>query len=148
MAVLQNTFPDDIPEGFPGMEANGEASNIISRTLESANCGFGKAVFRGADDQGCVTTPSAALYGITLANRGLPVTTARAADTYITGDTIRIKNSGTSWVLAGDDVTDGAAVYVTSGGAFTDTSGGNTALVGWVFDQTKSSGDVVRIVRR
>lgn len=148
MAVLQNTFPDDIPGGFPGMEADGELSNIITRTLESATCGFGKAVYRGTDDRGCVTTPSAALLGFTIANRGLPVTTARAADTYITGDNVRIKNRGKIWVLAGDDVTDGAAVYVTSGGAITDTSGGNTAAVGWEFDETASSGDPVRIVRR
>lgn len=148
MAVLQNTFPDDIPGGFPGMEADGETGNIITRTLESSSVGFGKAVYQGTGDRGAVTTPSANLLGFTIANRGLPVTSARAADTFIKGDNLRIKNRGKIWVLAGANVAPRDKVYVTGAGAITNSSGGNTEAVGWEFDDTASSGDPVRIVRR
>jgi hypothetical protein len=149
MAVTQSTFGEDITLGFPGMEADGELSNIITRTLESATCGFGKAVYRGADDRGVVTTPaSGALMGFTIANPSLPLTTGRAADTYIQGDSLRIKNRGKIWVTAGEAVTDGAQVYVTSAGAIVDTSTSNTIADGWFFDDTAASGAPVRIVRR
>lgn len=149
MAVLQSTFGEDITLGFPGMEADGELSNIISRTLESATCGFGKAVYRGTDDRGVVTTPAAnTLMGFTIANPSLPVTADRAADSFKLGDTLRIKNRGKIWVTAGEAVTDGAQVYVTSGGAIVDTSTSNTIADGWFFDDTAANGAPVRIVRR
>lgn len=149
MAVLQSTFGEDITVGFAGMEADGETGNILTRTLESASVGFGKAVYRGTDDRGVVTTPaSGTLMGFTIANPSLPVTSARAADTFITGDTLRVKNAGKIWVTAGEAVTDGAQVYVTSGGAIVDTSTSNTIADGWAFDDTAANGAPVRIVRR
>lgn len=149
MGVLQSSFGEDIPVGFPGMEADGELSNIISRTLESTTCGFGKAVYRGTDDRGAVTTPaSGTLMGFTIANPSLPVTADRAADTFKQGDTLRIKNRGKIWVTAGEAVTDGAQVYVTSGGAIVDTSTSNVIADGWFFDDTAANGALVRIVRR
>ena len=149
MAVLQSTFGEDPAVGFPGMEADGELSNIITRTLESASVGFGKAVYRGSDDRGVVTTPAAGtLMGFTIANPSLPVTDARPADSYKQGDTLRVKNRGKIWVLAGEAVTDGAQVYVTSAGAIVDTASSNTIADGWVFDDTAASGAPVRIVRR
>jgi hypothetical protein len=148
MAVLQNSFVEDIPVGYPGMEADGEASNIITRTLESATVGFGKAVYQGAADRGAVTTPSASLLGFTIANKALPVTPDRAADTFITKDNLRIKNRGKIWVLAGAAVTPRQPVYVTSAGAITNVSTSNTLATGWEFDDTAASGAPVRIVRR
>lgn len=149
MAVLQNSFGEDIPVGYAGMEADGELSNIITRTLESATCGFGKAVFRGVNDRGAVTTPTEGkLLGFTIANTGLPVTAVRAADTFIAKDNLRIKNRGKIWVLAGAAVADGDPVYVTSAGAITNVEGTNIAATGWEFDDTAASGALARIVRR
>lgn len=149
MAVLQNTFVEDITVGYPGMEADGELSNIITRTLESASVGFGKAVYRGTADRGAVTTPTTgALLGFTIANKGLPVTPARAADSYAQGDNLRVKNRGKIWVTAGAAVADGDQVYVTSAGAITNVSTSNIIADGWFFDDTAASGAPVRIVRR
>lgn len=241
MAVLQGTFNEDIAYGFPGMEADGELSSIITRVLESATVGFGKPVFRGANDRGVVTsqtftgagsaaagnvgtstitasptvgygaragqykilqlttsgtgalavydplgvlvahgvvgtaittipgitsvtvtaggTPTAGdtffitvtgndLLGFTLASKGLPVTADRAADTYIANDNVRVKNRGKLWVTAGAAVNDGDAVYLTSAGAITNVSAGNSVATGWQFDDTAASGAPVRIVRR
>lgn len=148
MAVLQSSFAEDIPVGYPGMEADGELSNIITRVLESSTVGFGKAVYQGTNDRGAVTTPSANLLGFTIANKALPVTAARAADTFIQGDNLRVKNRGKIWVTAGAAVADRDPVYVTSAGAITNVSTSNTAATGWEFDDTAASGAPVRIVRR
>ncbi|MDF0543341.1 hypothetical protein PX699_13365 [Sphingobium sp. H39-3-25] len=149
MAILQGNFVEDPAYGFPGMEADGELSNIITRTLESGTLAFGKPVYRGTADRGCVTTPAAgALYGFAIANKGLPVTSARAADTFAQGDSVRIKNRGKIWVLPGVNVADGEQVYVTSAGVITNVSTSNVIADGWSFDDTALSGAPVRIVRR
>lgn len=149
MAVLQNNFGEDIATGYAGMEADGELSNIITRSLESATCGFGKAVFRGTNDRGAVTTPAAGkLLGFTIANIGLPVTADRAAETFIAKDNLRIKNRGKIWVTAGAAVADGDPVYLTSAGVITNVETSNIAATGWEFDDTAASGSLVRIVRR
>lgn len=149
MAVVQNTFVEDIPVGYPGMEADGETSNIITRSLESASVGFGKAVYRGVADRGASVTPAAGtLYGFTIANRSLPVTVDRAADTYITKDNLRIKNRGKIWVTSSVAVADGDPVYVTPAGLITNVSTSNVAATGWEFDDTIAAAGLVRIVRR
>lgn len=149
MAVLQSTFSEDIPYGYPGMEADGELSNIISLTLEgSTPCEFGRPVYRGSADRGCDLTVDANLRGFALANKGLPVTEDRDADTYAPGDTIRVKERGKIWVTCSTAAADGEQVYVTAGGAVTHTSGGNTIATGWFFDDTISVAGLVRIARR
>lgn len=147
--VLQTTFSEDIPGGFPGMEADGEGSNIISLTLEGdTDCEFGRPVYRGTADRGCDLTVDANLRGFAIAAKGLPVTADRPADVYAPGDTVAVKERGKIWVTSATDTTAGAQVYVTSAGAVTKTSGGNTAATGWFFDDSISTGGVVRIVRR
>lgn len=55
MAVVQSTYSETYAVGFPGMVANGETSNRISRTVESAaGIAFGQPAFRGSDPMGCV----------------------------------------------------------------------------------------------
>lgn len=149
MAVLQSTFAEDIPGGFPGMEADGELSNIISRTLEgSTDCEFGRPVYRGTDDKGCTLTVSANLYGFAIAQKGLPVTADRPADVYAPGDTVAIKERGKIWVTSTTVTADGGQVYVTSAGAISNSSSGNTAATGWFFEDTLAAPGIVRIVRR
>jgi hypothetical protein len=149
MAVLQSTFGEDIPGGFAGMEADGELSNIISRTLEGDTaCEFGRPVYRGTDDRGCDLTVDANLLGFAIARKGLPVTSDRAADTYAPGDTVAIKERGKIWVTSTTVTADGGQVYVTSAGAISNSSSGNTAATGWFFDDTLTAAGVVRIVRR
>lgn len=156
MAVLQSSYASEYGKGFAGMIANGETSNRISRTIEdAAGVGFGKAVFRGSGDHGVTGTPSASLIGITIANYASPPvqSTGVQADSYPQYATAGILTQGVIWVVAGADVTDGAAVYVGDGdpltaGAFTDDATGNVALTGWVFEDTVSSGSLVRIAKR
>jgi hypothetical protein len=147
--VTQSTFSEDIAGGFPGMEADGELSNIISRHLEGETaCAFGRPVYQGTADHGCDLTVDANLIGFAIARKGLPVTADRAADTYAPGDTIPVKERGKIWVTCATAASKNAQVYVTEAGAVTASSGGNTAATGWEFDDTITTGGIVRIVRR
>ena len=149
MAVFQSTFSEDIPGGFPGMEADGELSNIITRTLEgSTDCEFGRPVYRGSNDKGCTLTVSANLLGFAIARKGLPLTSDRPADVFAPGDSIPIKNRGKIWVTSTTVTADGGQVYVTSAGAISNSSSGNTAATDWFFEDTLTAPGVVRIVRR
>lgn len=149
--AIQDTFGQSIPRGYAGMVANGETSNRISRTVEdAAGLGFGKAAFRGSGDRGVTGTPGAGTFmGIAIADHGIqPVPGGVAADIYPRYETAALLNEGVIWVVAGEDVTDGAAAYVTAGGAFVDTATSNTAIPA-VFDETVTSGSLVRLrVRR
>jgi hypothetical protein len=84
--TFQNTYLTDYAQGFPGMLANGETQNRISRTIEdAAGVAFGRAVFQGATDHGVTATQ--ALTGAGTAKAG---------------------NVGTSTVTASPAVTTGA----------------------------------------
>ena len=150
MAVLQSTFGEDIAYGFPGMEADGELSNIITGTLEGETaCPFGRAVFQGTADRGFTLTVSADLMGFAIARHGLPVTADRAADTFAPGDNVPAKNRGKIWVTSTTTADKGDPVYfVTATGAITNSSSGTTAATGWEFDDTITAPGLVRIVRR
>lgn len=150
MAELQTSYTDQIAPAVPGMVANGETSNRISRTIEdSAGVGFGKAVFRGTGENGCTATPTAGqLLGITIAASVLALTAGATADTYPQYEGVNILALGAIWVTAGATVAKGDQAYVTSGGAITNSSSGNTILPGWFFDHAASSAALVRLVRR
>lgn len=149
MAIAQAVYADTLTPGFPGMVANAETSNRISRTNEDATAlPFGRAVFRGAGDHGCTATPSAALLGISIAHEALGASLAGNIDAYGQYGTVPIMTLGVIWVTAGAAVTAGAQAYVTSTGAFTSVSTGNTILTGWTFDTTAASGALVKLAKR
>jgi hypothetical protein len=151
MAIVQDIFSATPAKGYPGMVANGETSNRISRTCEDAGgIAFGKFVYRGAGDQGCTATPGAGLeLGVSIADHGVqPLPGGVAADIYPRYASVGIMNRGAIYVTVGEDVTDGAQVYVTPAGAIVDTAAGNTIAVGWFFDETVTNGGICRIVRR
>lgn len=152
MAVAQSSYGTAIANGYAGQVANGETSNRIVRTIEdAAGIGFGKAAFRGAGDHGITATPTAGTFlGITIAHYAPQVNAASGAmaDQYPQYASVPIMTLGSIWAVVGEDVTDGAAVYVTAGGAFVDTVGANIPLPGWVFDMTVANNGLARIVRR
>ncbi|EHP94890.1 structural cement protein Gp24 [Methylorubrum extorquens] len=153
MANLQPTYSQQLAPGFPGMIANGEEGNRLSRTVEdAAGLAFGRAAFRGAGDRGCTATASAtagAFLGIAIANLAIQplqgvVAGAVAADIYPQNSEAGLLNEGVIWVTAGSNTTQGAAAYVTSAGVFTATTTSNIAIPA-VFDDTVSSGSLVRL---
>lgn len=150
MAELQTSYSESLPAGYAGMVASGETSDRITRTCEdAAGIGFGKAVFRGAGDHGCTATPAAGMdLGITIAHSAQALAAGQDADEYQRYDNVNILTQGTIWVVAGEDVTDGAQAYVTAAGAIVDTPTGNTILAGWFFDTTGANGSLVKLTRR
>ncbi len=150
MAVAQSTYLENAVIGRPGMIANGEHCNVISRFVEdAAGVAFGRAVFQGTADDGVTATPSANLIGIVVASKGTAVIPGGvAADIVPQRGLASIATDGPVWVTAGANVNDRDQVYVTSAGAFNATASGNTILTGWQFDMTAVNGAPVRIVRR
>jgi hypothetical protein len=150
MAVVQNTFSEYPVAGRPGMVANGETSNRISRTIEdAAGIGFGKPVYRGTGDHGCTATPGVGTFlGITIEHEALPLVAGGTADVYPQYSSVAIMTEGVIWVTAAEDVTDGAQAYGTAAGAIDDTSSGDTILTGWFFDTTGLAGSVVKLAKR
>ncbi|MFN3474077.1 MAG: hypothetical protein ACK4ZW_08535 [Blastomonas sp.] len=152
MAELQTVYTDIIAAGFPGMVANGETSNRITRTIEgAAGIGFGKAAFRGTGDHGCVVTvgTAATFLGPVIASTVQGFIAGQTADTYAQYENVPIMTQGAIWVLTGDAVTDGAQVYVDAAtGEWTDTSTDNILATDWIFDTTGAADTLVKIVKR
>lgn len=150
MAVLQSNFNEDIPVGYPGMEASGELSNIVTGTLEGDDpLPFGTPAYQGTGNKGLTLSVSAALKGFAIARKGLPVTADRAADTFAPGDNVPLKERGVIWVNAGTAANKGQQVYVvTATRVISNSSSSATAATGWFFDDTISAPGLVRIARR
>jgi hypothetical protein len=145
---LQSAFTAAIPSGFPGMVANAEIQNRITRTCEDAGgIAFGSAAFRGVGDHGITATPTAAKFeGIVIVDHGQVRRTASAgADRYDQYDNVPLMQRGAVWISSSVAVADGDQVYVTAGGLYTNVVGANIILPGWVFDFTLAAAGVTRI---
>lgn len=154
MAILQNTYSEVVAKGYNGMIANGETSNRISRTVETAaGITFGQPVWRGTGDHGVTSTVGtlATFVGWTVATQGLAPSTD--ADEYQQYDNATILTSGAMIVTCVGNVTDGAAVTIGTGAGVADGIGATAAdathiATGWVFDETVTGPGLVRIVKR
>jgi hypothetical protein len=147
MAItIQSSYATGYANGFPGMVANGEESNRISRTIEdSAGIAFGKAAFRGSGDHGVTATPAAGTFmGIAIADAGVVAPVGGTADVYPQYASVALLNEGCIYVTVGASVADGDAAYVTSAGVITNVSTSNTTIPA-KFDETVASGGVCRL---
>lgn len=156
MAELQTVYTENLAAGYPGMVANGETSNRISRTVEtSGGIGFGRPVYRGSGDHGCTSTVGtlATFLGWTIATTAQAPIAGQDADEYQQYDTAAIMTSGAIYVTVTGNVTDGAAVTVGTGGGAADGIGATAAdathiATGWIFDETVTGGGLCRIAKR
>lgn len=144
--AVQSTYLDRMATAFEGMIANEEPNVLISRTVETAALGFGKAVKQGSADYGVEAADGASdvFRGISARDQSEPITDA--ADTVAVGNSALIMTKGVIWVRAADGVAAGAAVYmVPASGKFTDTTTSNLAIPNAVFEDTGVADDLVRI---
>lgn len=153
MPVLQNAYTENLAAGYPGMIANGETSNRITRTVESsAGVGFGRAVYRGTSDDGCTATVGtlATFLGFTVATSAVAPVAGQDADEYQQFDNATILTSGAIYVTVTGNVADGAAITVaTANGALSSTAAdASNIATGWIADQTITGGGLIRIVKR
>lgn len=157
MAVVQDTYSDYPVSGYPGMVANGETSNRISRTVEdAAGIGFGVPVYRGTGDHGCTATVGTAanFLGFTIADHGNAIVAGGTADVVPQYQSIAIMTLGMLWVTATGANVDGAAVTIGTGAGAADGIGDvaadatHIATGGWVFEDTTTATGIARIVKR
>jgi len=156
MPELQTSYTGSVAKGYAGMIANGETSNRISRTVETAaGVGFGLPVYRGTGDHGCTSTVGtlATFLGWTVATSACAPVAGQDADEYQQYDTATILTSGAIYVTCTGNVTDGAAVTIGTGAGVADGIGATAAdathiATGFIFDETVTGGGLVRIVKR
>lgn len=155
MAELQTTYTETVAKGFPGMVANGETSNRITRTCEvAAGISFGVPVYRGTGDHGAtnVVGTLATFLGWTVATSALGVLPGDAENEYQRYDNMTIITGGAVYIYVTGAVTDGAAITVGAGAGIADLYGATAAdathiATGWVADETVTNG-ICRIVKR
>lgn len=154
MAVLQSTFSENIVKGYPGMVANGETSNRITRTCEPAGgIAFGAPVYRGSGDHGCTNVVGTLATFLGFATATTALAPAADADEYQQYDNVAILTSGAIYVTATGNVADGAAITVGTGAGAGDGISSIAAdathiATGWVADETITGGGLLRIVKR
>lgn len=150
MAELQTNYTSDLISGYPGMVANGETSNRISRTIDDAGgIAFGRAAFRGPAEHTCTATPTAGmLLGVTIAHEALGLLAGQAEDVFPRYANVPIMTLGVIWVTAGATVARGDQAYVTPAGAFTNVASGNVIMPDWFFDTAGASGALVKLAKR
>ena len=144
--AVQTTYLTEQAAAFEGMIANTEPNVLISRTVESAAIGFGKAVKQGTGDGQVIAASAAAdvFRGITVRDQSAHGT----ADSFPVGSSALVMTKGVIWVTAFDTVVAGAAVYmrvVGGSGKFTDTSTDNLPIPGAIFDSSGGANDLVKI---
>jgi hypothetical protein len=156
MAELQTSYSETVPAAYPGMVANGETSNRISRTCETAaGIAFGQPVYRGTGDHGATSTVGtlATFLGWTIAHAGQALVAGQDADEYQQYDNMAIMTSGAIWVTVTGAIADGTAITVGTGGGAGDGIGGTAAdathiATGWIADMTLAATGLCRIVKR
>lgn len=155
MAEVQTTYTETIANGYPGMVANGETSNRISRTCEVAGgIGFGVPCYRGTGDHGCtdVVGTLATFLGWSIAHQALGLVAGQTVDEYAQYETVAIMPLGAIYITVTGAVTDGAAITVGAGASIAALYGATAAdathiATDWIADETVTDG-ICRIVRR
>lgn len=150
--TIQSTYLTDYAAGFPGMLADGNVTNRPTGLVQdAAGIPFGIATFQSGttDGKAITATPGTKFKGVTIATAGAVATLAGTVDLYGQYASASLCDMGDIWVLAGSATTPGAAVFVTSAGAFTATASGNTAIPATFIDAVASGAPVrIRIVQQ
>lgn len=147
MPAVQTTYAATHAAGYAGMEAETESSGRrnLSRTVETAAIGFGKAVSQGAGDHGIVAFSSTAtkFLGITVRDQSVD---PKSPEAFRVGDTAAVKIEGAIYVVAAAPVAAGDPVYLDATGNFTNVSAGNAAVPRATF-RTSAAANALTIVR-
>lgn len=143
--AVQSTYADNMSVAYEGMIADETPNTLISRTVETAAIGFGKAVKQGTGDHGveAATADTDAYIGITVRDQSIDPANV---DLFAVGDTALLMTQGAIWVTAGATVAAGADVYmIAADGRFTSSAGGNLAIPNAVFETSGDADELVRI---
>jgi len=152
--TVQSTYSDSIPIGYPGMVANGETSNRISRTVESAaGIAFGQPGFQGTGDHGAAVGDTFAATAVGANGASAPAgATITASPTITAGAKPGVYNitcilggsaTASKWEIEDPDgnivgIATGNTAFSGEGLAFTITDSGTDPVVGEQFIITVS----------
>jgi hypothetical protein len=128
MAANQTSYTDVIAVGTPGMVANSQPTNIISRTLSGSNLAFGLPVLRGSTDHACIL---AAQEGRTAAGAaGVPAPAAATITAAPTADQSTKLGVHRFECIVGGATTTSKWRHTDPDGDFVGIATGNTAYAG------------------
>lgn len=132
MPAVQTNYPDVMPVAIPGALGTMVDGNIISRTVETANVPFGRAVKQGTADNGCALFGSGdtVVLGVSVVDRsaeGFNATTETITrGTFGVGESARILPVGSGrdvWLICASGCSAGDGVFVRpSNGDFQDSN--------------------------
>lgn len=154
--AVQTNYDETQPVAVAGAQATMIPATLISRTVETAAIGFGKAVAQGTSDKGAIAFAGGTVLGITVLDRsasGQTVEdgqiTGQVADQFGVGESARVMTKGDIWVVCATGCSAGDSVYVRpSNGDFQDSSANSAVqIVGARWDTSASAGGlaVVRL---
>jgi hypothetical protein len=142
---IQTTYSRYHAQALEGMVADQQKANFLSRRATSA-IGFGKAVLQGATDDACKAVDGSAsrFLGVSVRDQS---TGADSVNQFKANDHVRIMDTGTIWVVAGENIAAGdRAAYLTASGAFMKaTTSDTTAIDGARYETTAASGALVKL---
>lgn len=151
MVAYQTNYGTDKGRALPGMVANSELSNRVSRTVEnSEGIPFGHPAFRGSDDRGVNIDDSGTFLGVAILNQAVPpAATGAEPDMYPQYFEGAFLTEGIIWGTVGIAVSAGDTVYwdpAASKYTNVDGAGANTAIPDAVFDSSAAAdGDLAKI---
>lgn len=132
--TVQSTYTEDLTVLTLGAVANHEASNVISRKVETpAGVSFGDAVMQGAADDGCIASEASGVF-IGVVKRDQTVSPDNP-NGLAQNDVASIVDQGVVVVEASVQVAAGESAYIVeASGAFTNTdnTGANPLVGRWV----------------
>lgn len=148
--IVQDTYLTDYAQGMPGMLADGTTQNRVTGIVADAGgIAFGKAAFGTGVGRQVTATPGGKFKGITIATATLVTAVGGTADVYPQTASATLLDNGNIWVVVAATVAKDAQVYVTSAGAFTSASSGNTAIPATFLDAASSGGNArIRVVQQ
>lgn len=144
MAVVQSTYGDRQPKYVLGMIVNQELHNSVSRILADATpVGYGRAMFASGGADRVTATPSATGFeGVIIRD---VIAESATPDTLEQNDTLGLCDKGVIVVQASVAVNRKEPAYVTSAGAWTNVSSGNTLIPNATFDETIGAAGLVAL---
>lgn len=145
--ATQTTYLTEQRTALEGMIGNTEPNNLISREVETAAVGFGKAVKQGTADTGVAAadTVGDVIRGITVRDQSVE---ADSPNQYAVKDSALVMTRGLVWVTAYDTVVAGAPVYVAvnnTSDKFTDTTTSNLAVPNAIFETSGAADELVLV---
>ena len=135
---IQTAYVNEHIEGFVGQYADLQLTNVISRSVETAEVDFGLAVVRGTADDQCILPSATGQSFVGITARTIAGTADTAGDRkYQVGETANLLDEGVIYAICEDGCIPGDDVF------FRHTSGTGTVIGALRTDADTASADQI-----